>query len=141
MYINKFIYLTSPCEGGLEYRHRSPARRRRRRKDNPAPGGYNWATLSLGDINKRTWSLGSRLTTLLCKKIIVAKSKEVKTGYNLAGSCKEAYGPKRDVFPMMMMIYLTNLRLFLCLFNHHAMKTCGEVELYPNFYMFGFRRR
>jgi hypothetical protein len=33
--------------------------------------------------------LDSRLTTLLCKKNIVAKSKEVKTGYNLAESYKE----------------------------------------------------
>jgi hypothetical protein len=28
--------------------------------------------------------LGATLTTLLCKKNTVAKSKEVKTGYNLA---------------------------------------------------------
>jgi hypothetical protein len=30
--------------------------------------------------------------TLLCKKMIAAKSKEVKTGSNLAESSKEGYG-------------------------------------------------
>jgi hypothetical protein len=28
-----------PCGGGVEYLHRSPASRRRRRKGNPVPGG------------------------------------------------------------------------------------------------------
>jgi hypothetical protein len=41
--------------------------------------------------------------TLLCKKI-VAKSKEVKTGCNLAESSKEAYGSKRDVLPKTIII-------------------------------------
>jgi hypothetical protein len=40
--------------GGLEH-HRSPASGRRRRKKNPAPGGYNWATLFLGYINTGIW--------------------------------------------------------------------------------------
>jgi hypothetical protein len=43
--------------------------------------------------------------TLLCKKINVAKSREVKTGRNLAGSSKEGCGSKRAVLPMMMTIY------------------------------------
>jgi hypothetical protein len=48
--------------------------------------------------------LDARLTTLLCKKIhIFTKSKEVKTGYNLAESSKEGCGSKRAVLPMMMM--------------------------------------
>jgi hypothetical protein len=34
------------------------------------------------------------LTTLLCKKINVAKSKEVKTGTNLTGSSKESDGSR-----------------------------------------------
>jgi hypothetical protein len=33
----------------------SPASRKRRQKGNPVPGGYNWATLFLGDINTGTW--------------------------------------------------------------------------------------
>jgi hypothetical protein len=46
---------------------------------------------------------------LLCKKIIVVKSKEVKTVWynsqkwtNLAESTKEGYGPKRAVLSVMM---------------------------------------
>jgi hypothetical protein len=35
------------------------------------------------------WGLHARLTILLCKKITVAKSKEVKTGCNLAEISKE----------------------------------------------------
>jgi hypothetical protein len=44
--------------------------------------------------------LNARLTTLLCKKIIVAKSKEVKTGCNLAETSKE--GSESAVLSMMM---------------------------------------
>jgi hypothetical protein len=46
--------------------------------------GYNWATLLLGDINTQTWysRLDARLMTLHCKKITVAKSKEVRTGWS-----------------------------------------------------------
>jgi hypothetical protein len=42
--------------GGLEYLHRNPASRRRRRKGDPVPGTrmYNWATLSLEVINTET---------------------------------------------------------------------------------------
>jgi hypothetical protein len=36
--------------------------------------------------------LGARLTTLLCKQIIVTKSKEVKTGANVAEFSKEGHG-------------------------------------------------
>jgi hypothetical protein len=46
--------------------------------------------------------LDASLTALLCKKITVAKSKEVKTACNLAKSSKESYGSKRAVFPMMI---------------------------------------
>jgi hypothetical protein len=40
------------------------------------------------------------------KKKTVAKSKEVKTGCNLAESSKEVYGSKRAVLPMMMIMML-----------------------------------
>jgi hypothetical protein len=70
--------------------------------------GYNWATLSLGDRvqghGPSGCELGARLTTLLCKQIIATKSKEVKTGCNLAETSKEVYGSKRVVLPMLMMI-------------------------------------
>jgi hypothetical protein len=46
------------------------------------------------------WGLDARLTTLLCKKIIVAKSKEVKTAPNLAESSKKAYGSERAMMIM-----------------------------------------
>jgi hypothetical protein len=49
--------------------------------------------------------LDARLTTLLCKQIIVAKSKEVKTGCNLAESSRQGYGSKSAGLPMMMMIF------------------------------------
>jgi hypothetical protein len=40
---------------------------------------------------------------LFCEiKIIVAKSKEVKTGCNLEEPPKEGYGSKRAVLPIMM---------------------------------------
>jgi hypothetical protein len=42
--------------------------------------------------------------TLPCKKFIVAKSKEVKTGSNLAESYKEGYGSKRAVLPVVMVV-------------------------------------
>jgi hypothetical protein len=48
--------------------------------------------------------LDARLTTLLCKKIIVAKSKQVKTGSNPVESPKEGYGSKRVALPMLLMI-------------------------------------
>jgi hypothetical protein len=58
-FINLFYFVSphsSPCGGGLGYLHRSPVSRRRRRKGNPVPGGYNWATLLLGDVNTETLS-------------------------------------------------------------------------------------
>jgi hypothetical protein len=52
-------------------------------KREPGACGYNWATLSLPDINTETWSfrlwVGCKADDLACKKNTVAKSKEVKT--------------------------------------------------------------
>jgi hypothetical protein len=42
--------------------------------------------------------LDMRLMTLLCKKIIVAKSGELKTECNLAEFSKEGYGSKKGCF-------------------------------------------
>jgi hypothetical protein len=47
---------------------------------------------------------------LICKQITVAKSKEVKTGSNLAESSKEGYGSKRVVLPMMMMMMMNSIK-------------------------------
>jgi hypothetical protein len=46
--------------------------------------------------------LDARLTNLFCKKITVAKSKEVNAGCNLAKSSKEGYSSKRALLQIMM---------------------------------------
>jgi hypothetical protein len=55
--------------------------------------------------------LDSRLTILLCKRITVAKSKEVKTGYRRAESSKEGCGSKRTGLPMMMVVMMMMILL------------------------------
>jgi hypothetical protein len=45
---------------------------------------------------------GSKGTVFLCKKFSVAKSKEVKTGSNMAEFSKERYGSNRAVLPTIM---------------------------------------
>jgi hypothetical protein len=42
------------------------------------------------------------LAILLSRKIVVTKSREVKTGCNLAETSKAGYGSKRVILPMMM---------------------------------------
>jgi hypothetical protein len=44
--------------------------------------------------------------TLLCKKIIVSKSKEVKPGCNQAESSNEDCGPKMAVLPIIMIMMM-----------------------------------
>jgi hypothetical protein len=70
--------------------------------------GYNWATLSLGNVNTWTWSsrLGfdERLTTLLCKNILLLNKNKLNRMINLAESSKEGYDSKRAVLPMMIMM-------------------------------------
>jgi hypothetical protein len=46
------------------------------------------------------------MTTLLCEKIVVAKSKEMKPGSNLTESSEQGYGSKMAVSPMMMMMMI-----------------------------------
>jgi hypothetical protein len=48
--------------------------------------------------------VGRKANDLLCKKIIVAKSKEEKIGCNLVESSKEGHGSKRAILPMMMIM-------------------------------------
>jgi hypothetical protein len=50
--------------------------------------------------------LDARLTTLFCKTVIVAKSKEVKTGCNLTEISREGYDSKEAILPMMMMMMM-----------------------------------
>jgi hypothetical protein len=109
--VSGLTWVCEPIWGGvLEYLHPSPARSRRRRKGNPMPGGITRPLCHWGTLTQITdppgWGLESRLTTLFCKRNIVAKSKEVKSGCNLAVSSKEGYGSKSAVLPMMMMIII-----------------------------------
>jgi hypothetical protein len=84
------IIVFSLCGGGLEYLHRSRARRQEREKGDekrarylgvelghPAAGGHKYTGLGPSD-----WGLDARLTTLLCKKNTVAKSKVTETGWS-----------------------------------------------------------
>jgi hypothetical protein len=81
-------------------------------------GVYNWAILSLGDINRGTWS--SRLGVsrkvddlALQKENNVAKSKDVETGRSLRESFKERCGSRRAILPLMtMMIMMIMIRYF-----------------------------
>jgi hypothetical protein len=58
------------------------------------------------------WKLDTRLTILPSKKIIVTKSKEVKSVCKLAGSSKESYGSERAVLPVMiMLLYPIHIRV------------------------------
>jgi hypothetical protein len=55
--------------------------------EGPGTWGYNWATLSRGGRQIQGpgppgWGLGARLTILLCKKIIISKSKDMKAGWS-----------------------------------------------------------
>jgi hypothetical protein len=50
--------------------------------------------------------VGLKADDLALSKITVAKSEEVKTECKLAESCKEGYGSKRDVLPMIMIMMI-----------------------------------
>jgi hypothetical protein len=62
--------------------------------------------------------LDARLTIFLCKKTVVAKSKEVKAGWsdsqewiNLTESSKESQGAKRAILPVIMMMMMMTAQL------------------------------
>jgi hypothetical protein len=64
--------------------------------------GYNLATLSVGGINTETWSSGlgvrRKAKDPVCKRIIVAKCREVKTGCNMVESSGDGCGSKEGCF-------------------------------------------
>jgi hypothetical protein len=66
--------------------------------------------------------LDASLTTLLCKRITVVKSKEVKTGYNLAEASKEDCDSNKAALPMMMMM----IELFLV--QTDVLKVIGATQ-------------
>jgi hypothetical protein len=80
--------------------------------------GYNWAALSLGDINTETWysrlGVGHKADDLVLKNIITAKFKEVKTRSNLAKTSKEGCISKRAVL-LMIFLYFSYLKLLYLL--------------------------
>jgi hypothetical protein len=107
--------------------------------------------LAPGDINTGTGSsrlgAGRKAEDLTLEKIIVAKSKEVKTGCNLAESSKK--GSKRAALPMMIIMvdyfivylplrngcgcYMQKLHRFwllLCLGTGFIRRTCRAVMLF-----------
>jgi hypothetical protein len=63
--IKILIKTAVPCGGGLEYLHRSPARRKRRRKGNPPSGGITGPHCHWGTFIQRPgppgWGLDARL--------------------------------------------------------------------------------
>jgi hypothetical protein len=62
---------------------------------------YVWEQINCPINDWLMWCVGgldAGLTTLLCKRSIVAKSKEVKTGSSLAEFSKEGWGSKKRYF-------------------------------------------
>jgi hypothetical protein len=53
---------STPCGGGVECLHRSPARRRSRRKGNPVPGGYKYRDLAL-----QVWGVSNQTVKYGCE--------------------------------------------------------------------------
>jgi hypothetical protein len=50
--------------------------------------------------------LAERLTILFFKKLLLLKSKELKTRFNLAASSKEGYGSERTALSVMMIMMI-----------------------------------
>jgi cytochrome b len=69
--------------------------------------------------------LDAGLTTLICNKITVTKSKEVKIGCNLAESSKEGHGSKGAVLLMMMM-----MTMMIC-----RKEEAGNMNVDDNFWL------
>jgi hypothetical protein len=69
-------------------------------------GEYNLATLILGNVGRETWSsrlgVGRKVDYFAFKRIIVAKSKEIELGFNLAACSKEDCGSERAVSSIMI---------------------------------------
>jgi hypothetical protein len=59
--------------------------------------------------------LDARLTTLFCRKIIVAKSKEVNPGCNLAQFSTENCVSEGAIVPLMMMVVVVMV-MYVCIY-------------------------
>jgi hypothetical protein len=125
-----------PYGGGLQCFHCSPENRRRRRKMNPVPGVYNWATLPLGDIDTGTWpstfwGLDARVTTLLCQIVFLRHPKNWKPESlfletNLSEFLKQDYLLNRVVVSAMIMIYIVTWRLKVGFCDVHCYATTSQ---------------
>jgi hypothetical protein len=72
--------------------------------------------------------LGAKLTTLLCKEIIVAKSK-AKTGCNPAEPSKEGSGPKWAVLLIMIMVMMIHVIEVAYIKFHPSMSKVSKMYL------------
>lgn len=70
---NSNIMIVNPVWKQVRILPLQPCKSQKAIKREPGAWGYNWATLSPGPPG---WGLNTKLTTLLCAKITVAKSKE-----------------------------------------------------------------
>jgi hypothetical protein len=75
--------------------------------------------------------LDARLTTLLCKRVTVAKYKDVKTGSKLVTFYKESYCSKSAVLPMMMnsLYFVYNQSKLLNVIDKHKTTFLGVHTL------------
>jgi hypothetical protein len=65
---------------------------------------------------------------LLSKKITASKFKDVKSGLNPAEFSNEGYGPKNDVWPMMMMMMMMMMESGLYVSNYDScLPSCVRV--------------
>jgi hypothetical protein len=79
--------------------------------------------------------LDPRLKALLCKKILVAKSEEMKTESDLAESFMEGYGSKGAVLPTMLMPVIFCPEVQVCRAQHT--KTIWIFIKFPPLQIYG----
>jgi hypothetical protein len=79
-------------------------------KREPYVWEYNWASLSLGDVNTGTWSsrlgVGYKADDLALSKKYCYEIQRTENRINVAGHFKEGYGSRGAVFSMMMVMIL-----------------------------------
>jgi hypothetical protein len=77
-----------PCRGRTEHLHHSPVSCSRQHKGSPVPRAITGPPCHRGtyiqrDLLFQVWGLDASLMTFLCEKITIAKSKEVKTRWDI----------------------------------------------------------
>jgi hypothetical protein len=84
---------------GVEYLHRSPASRRRRRKRNPVPGRCNRANLFLEDINMVPWPSSLRESRIWDSKIWSCVPRD--SDLRMSALARTSSNCKRQTHPLM----------------------------------------